>query len=595
MTAAPHSHSIQEWLKQFHAKYKRPPRILHIGNIANNAYINAKVMRRYGIEADVMSLNYYHIMGCPEWEDAEFEGEVGDDFLPDWSAVDLKGFKRPNWFVQGETVFVLNYFLAKNNNMRIKGKLLQKRIFFKNWQLCSVKKKSLMQQKAVAMLEYALNHFTYKNLFYRWPLKGIKIPLRYIRNVYRRSKSIPKRILSSINYSMRKMLKTALWIPKQIKPLKIILKKIRAVIISNNSKPVYTSINNTILSPIEPACSTVTANPVSEAVVSTYYIEQQNGSIQTVTISETDIASFAPHNALWKKVCAYYDIVQGYSIEGIYPLLAGHTPYTAYEHGTLREIPFQNDLQGRLCTHTYKNAAAVFVTNIDCLAAAKRLKIAPERIVPLPHAFDSQKAFDFIEKHKKTIKLLVEPVTFIAPARHHWLTGDTSWRKGNDAIIRAAKILHDQGLQFKVTFILWGKEIDKSQALINELNIAEHFEWVNPMRKNQLWLAYLSSAAILDQFVVPAMGGVGFETLGLGRRLITRLNMTVAAEFFGEAPPVYNAHTPEEVAAAMQQVIADPYDTLGVGDKAQQWVKQYHSGEAILVKQLQQYSEIIGV
>jgi hypothetical protein len=35
----------------------------------------------------------------PEWEDADFEGEVIAS-LPDWSRVDLKGFKRPEWYKQ---------------------------------------------------------------------------------------------------------------------------------------------------------------------------------------------------------------------------------------------------------------------------------------------------------------------------------------------------------------------------------------------------------------------------------------------------------------------------------------------------------------
>ena len=69
--------------------------MLHIGNIANNAYNNAKIQRRIGIEADVCCYDYFHIMGCPEWEDADFEGDVGDPFFPDWWAVDLKGLPSP--------------------------------------------------------------------------------------------------------------------------------------------------------------------------------------------------------------------------------------------------------------------------------------------------------------------------------------------------------------------------------------------------------------------------------------------------------------------------------------------------------------------
>ncbi len=61
-------------------------KILHIGNIANNAYNNAKFQRRVGIQADVLCYDYSHVMAQPEWEDAEFEEEV-DEYYPDWTRV----------------------------------------------------------------------------------------------------------------------------------------------------------------------------------------------------------------------------------------------------------------------------------------------------------------------------------------------------------------------------------------------------------------------------------------------------------------------------------------------------------------------------
>ena len=77
-------------------------RVLHLGNIANNGYNNAKLLRRLGIEADVIIYDYEHIMGSPEWEDADFEGKVSE-WHPNWSEVSLNGFKKPDW------VFQLNY------------------------------------------------------------------------------------------------------------------------------------------------------------------------------------------------------------------------------------------------------------------------------------------------------------------------------------------------------------------------------------------------------------------------------------------------------------------------------------------------------
>ncbi|KAG1702758.1 hypothetical protein GQR58_004261 [Nymphon striatum] len=45
------------WLEEFEIENGRPLRVLHIGNIANNAFINAKIMRKIGIHADVVPQN----------------------------------------------------------------------------------------------------------------------------------------------------------------------------------------------------------------------------------------------------------------------------------------------------------------------------------------------------------------------------------------------------------------------------------------------------------------------------------------------------------------------------------------------------------
>ncbi len=47
----------------FESKYGQKIRVLHIGNIANNAYINAKMMNEVGFDCDVLCNDYYHGYG----------------------------------------------------------------------------------------------------------------------------------------------------------------------------------------------------------------------------------------------------------------------------------------------------------------------------------------------------------------------------------------------------------------------------------------------------------------------------------------------------------------------------------------------------
>ena len=115
------SRENRHWFDDFCNRQGRAPRVLHIGNIANNAYNNAKLLNDAGLDCDVICYDYYHAMSCPEWEDADFIGEINDDFRPDWTKVDLRGFVRPDWFVQGTMSTCIKYLLAR----RTKGKAHQ--------------------------------------------------------------------------------------------------------------------------------------------------------------------------------------------------------------------------------------------------------------------------------------------------------------------------------------------------------------------------------------------------------------------------------------------------------------------------------------
>ena len=100
------------FLDQFVMLNGRPPVVLAIGNIANNALKNALILRKRGIECDVLCYDYYHVMGCPEWECADFPTQGINFDAPQWSTIDLKGYERPRWFVQGRLSACLDYLLA---------------------------------------------------------------------------------------------------------------------------------------------------------------------------------------------------------------------------------------------------------------------------------------------------------------------------------------------------------------------------------------------------------------------------------------------------------------------------------------------------
>ena len=70
------SMSELSFFKTFQKNNGRKFRVLHIGNIANNGFLNSKILNETKqVESYALSIDYYHIMGCPEWEEGRFHTE----------------------------------------------------------------------------------------------------------------------------------------------------------------------------------------------------------------------------------------------------------------------------------------------------------------------------------------------------------------------------------------------------------------------------------------------------------------------------------------------------------------------------------------
>ncbi|NEU98835.1 glycosyltransferase [Bradyrhizobium uaiense] len=290
-------------------------------------------------------------------------------------------------------------------------------------------------------------------------------------------------------------------------------------------------------------------------------------------------------------VLEQYDVIQGYSIDGFIPFINGFKNYACYEHGTLRDMPFEKSYNGILCSAAYKNAAFSFVTNSDVLPSVKRLELKRERTVYLPHAFDDEKISNFWAEHRIS-KRDSNVTTFFSPTRHHWRAAPVSMQKGNDLFLRAVAQVAQTDRDFRIILVEWGVDVHRSKELIQKLRIEDMVSWIPSLNKAELRQLYCSSEVVVDQFRIPAMGGVTFEAMALGRRVITNLDETQSAEFFGAAPPCLVADSIESCAARIFEILADPLDDNGRGDAARRWFEKCHSAQRVVALQLAAYREI---
>ncbi|HZS11868.1 MAG TPA: glycosyltransferase [Nitrospirales bacterium] len=428
-------------------------RILHIGNIANNAYNNAKFLRRKGVDADVLCYDYRHIMAQPEWEDATFQGDP-DEFHPDWAALDLHDFRRPDWFKEAEL----------------------------------------------------------------WP--AVARRRQWFRGQRR----------------LQRMLLQIPWF--------------------------WTGVS------------------------SATFAARATGS--TPSVRMVDIAKIYMNRPRFMDWFRGYDLIQAYATEPIHAwLFGGGTPYLAFEHGTMREIPFEPTGRGRLLSLAYRQAAKVFITNPDVIGAARRLGLKNHQFIP--HPIDETKytpgPSPFAAPLRKRYR---SDLICFAPSRHNWAL------KGNDRLLRAFARLRQVSRRNPVLLLCrWGQEVEQSEALIDSLHLTDHVVWLPPLNKMKLIDYYRASDVVLDQFTIGTFGTVTPEAMACEAPVILHFNRAVHEWCYSEMPPVVAAETEEQIFERWVELDADPARRLAIGAASRQWIVKHHGWELVADRQISAYREIL--
>ena len=87
---------------------------------------------------------------------------------------------------------------------------------------------------------------------------------------------------------------------------------------------------------------------------------------------ENYAAGFGPLSNKLKDRIGSFDLVEAYGTDIIIPYLL-NKPYIAYEHGTLRDLPFENSERAVLLSAAYQNAELTVISNPDTRESAHRL------------------------------------------------------------------------------------------------------------------------------------------------------------------------------------------------------------------------------
>lgn len=486
------------------------PRVLHIGNIANNAYLNARILRARGWDCAAVSYDYKHIMGCPEWEDADFDGSPGDHFDPDWASVDLRGFRRPDWFVSGP----LAECLVRLSQYGCAG--------------------AEPSADAEAVLTIARRN-------------------ERIRGVVGRAGATARSVLNRI---------------ADLAPGGLARRGRRLV---ERSESAGRRLVAAAVARLSPAPVTGGTAPKPR-------------ELATHGMTPDDVGPYLGTLAAWSLALSRFDVIIGYGLDGIHPLLAGKRPYLAFEHGTIRSIPFEDNAQGRRCAAAYKAADGVLVTNCDNRVAAERLGVRHYRFLPHPvneMPPDESRANRLREELRASLG--AEFLVF-HPARQHWdpALRDPNWEKGNDILIRGfAEFLARTDRRAGLVMVRWGHSLAQTDALLASLGIADRVHWIEPLPHVRMSEMVLATDVVADQFHIGAFGSLTPKGLMLGRPVLLKLDESMHRWCFPELPPVLQSATPAEVRDHLCRMRSDPAAYRETAAASSRWYRRYHSNDVV--------------
>jgi hypothetical protein len=488
------------WLKRFERENGRPLRVLHIGNIAANGYLNAKFQRSIGIDADVLNIDYRHVMAFPEWEDADLKHHHVDDFDPKFHPEDRANFQRPDWFIYGNIYQATEEVRARYQKIGPLARALAPlRIFL---------------QRVRGRLGRELQRFHALVRRAIAPFERSRPALRTVRAVWRRDG--PEAEISRLQGLFRG------YFPDRADQLQV--------------------------------------NDVR------YYVNLQR---------------------VYRALLEPYDVVQAYATMGYIPLVANTKPYTTFEHGTLRAFTMEDQPLHRVTALSYRHSQHSFITNGDCLAFAKALKL--DSFSPMIHPINvDQHRQDFAQDVAQIRAELAADILIFCPARHDYAI------KGTDRAIQALKLV-TQRSDKRVVMVMaaWGNDVEQSRQMVRDLGLSAQVHWQPSMCRLRM-IRYLQAAdVVLDQFVLPVFGSTAPQAIAAGRPIISAYRPEETAWLIPEPAPIESAFTAEEIADKILQCV-DPVWLRDYQERAKRWCDLYHAPDTALRDHLSVYKRILG-
>ena len=506
----------------------------HVGNVANNGYLVAKFLRRKGQDAHAFHFRTEFIMGHPEWEDADFAGELDPYNPPDWRTLTFtNGWQRPDW-AHYLGALPRPYTLPADAPAGVAARALATTYSDTSARTPGISLRLLWNAAAALSARYA-----------RLRREGRLRP----------DERLQLYVLSLIRLAAERA---------------AYFRAERGLLLNDRLREVLAEVN---------------------AINTDSRLSAAGQRIRFRELSQ--IHSWASSRTL----AADFDLVQLYGLEAIRGVfLPPEKPYVAFEHSTMRTLPFENTVQGRLLNLAYRAADYCVITNPDVVSSAKRLELKHYGFIP--HPLDETKYAPPVDPDtplRREIRAQTgAELIFLCPTRHEW--SDAFDSKRSDRVINAfAAYCKRPNPRAALILSRWGRDVRATEALIEQEGLAGQIVWRHPMHKLRLLEHYQAADVVLDQFheAVGTFGTVTAEALSCARPVIMYFNPAAHEWCLSEMPPIESALTEEQILARLETLAGDAGYRQRVGAASRDWIVRRHGWEICAGEHLAVYQDII--
>lgn len=272
----------------------------------------------------------------------------------------------------------------------------------------------------------------------------------------------------------------------------------------------------------------------------------------------------------------YTEIVSRYSL-----------PKTiSIEHGTLRDFVWHRSLMARRCLKGYANSDYIFVTNSDCVVSANRIG-ARASVIKSRHPVNS-KLEKFRSRRQSFLNTNSPEFKILVPSRWN-KANELDPGKGSELIIDVLKYFQYNN-QIKFTLIKWGDSLPYYQAFLSKFG---NFEWIDIQSRINLRNLIASSDVVLDQFVIPAFGGIAIDALGIGVPLITKVDKESEYCYYGQNSPAFTVDGLADLVKRIEIIASGQLDLNEYFRKATAFFDSYLHEDIAGSHRLKTYRELL--